>query len=702
MKMHSSLRFQWLPLALAASFLLTAGLASQEAEARPLEPSDIASLERVREVAISPDGRTTAYTLMVPRDPFAQKDGPAWLELHVLRADGTHRKYISGQRTIRSIQWTPDGRHISFLEKAAGDKRPALYVMPHDGGEPRRIVEHGASISAYDWNPDGTRVAFLAKDPTPGEKKTRKDQGFSQLVYEESAQNTRVWVTSTIVSAGQSSILLQPAETAEPRALTLPGSASNLHWSPDGDFIAVALAPTALIDDHYMNRKVHVVPVETSQVRGRIATAGKLGVVEWRPAGAPIALVAAADRHDPSAGRLMVAPRAGGAPVAVLPGFEGEVARIAWRDKDTLLYLASDSVERMIGQVGRDGSNNAELVATGGPILEGWSFTPDASRAALVGHSPEHPSEVYLWSPGDAHVSRATHHNLWLGDIDFGKQEVVRYQAIDGTLIDGLLIHPVKRKKTQRVPLIVQVHGGPESHYRNGWLTYYSMPGQVAAGRNIAVFYPNYRGSTGRGVAFSKTSQGDPAGREFDDIVDGIDHLVETGLVDPRRVASVGGSYGGYASAWAATYYTDRYAASAVFVGVTDLVSKIGTTDIPQEMHLVHYLKDPWTDWQFFLERSPIYHAGKSRTPTLILHGDRDPRVHPSQGLELYRHLKLRGSAPVRLVLYPGEGHGNRRAASQVDAMLRILGWFEHYLKGPGGDAPDHELDYNEGLGRKN
>jgi dipeptidyl aminopeptidase/acylaminoacyl peptidase len=475
-----------------------------------------------------------------------------------------------------------------------------------------------------------------------------------------------------------------------------------LHWSPDGDFIAVALAPTSLVDDHYMNRKVHVVHVETGQVRARIDTAGKIGPLAWSPDGSSIALIAGEDRHDPSAGRLMVAPRSGGTPVDILPGFEGEVARIAWRDKDTLLYIASKSVDRMIGQVGRDGANNAELIALGGPILERWSLTPDASRAALIAHSPEHPTEVYLWSPGDAHVSRATHHNLWLSDIDFGNQEVVSYQAIDGTKIDGLLIHPVKRAKTKRVPLIVTVHGGPESHYRNGWLTYYSMPGQIAAGRNMAVFYPNYRGSTGRGVAFSKTSQGDPAGHEFDDIVDGIDHLVELGLVDSRRVASIGGSYGGYASAWAATYYTDRYAASAVFVGVTDLVSKIGTTDIPQEMNLVHYRKDPWTDWQFFLERSPIYHAGKSRTPTIILHGDADPRVHPSQSLELYRHLKLRSSAPVRLILYPGEGHGNRRAASRVDYMLRVLRWFGHYLQGPGGDPPDQEIDYNAGLGREN
>src|SRR5690606_12470890 len=202
-------------------------------------------------------------------------------------------------------------------------------------------------------------------------------------------------------------------------------------------------------------------------------------------------------------------------------------------------------------------------------------------------------------------------------------------------------------------------HGGPESHYKNGWLTGYSSFGQLAAARGFAVFYPNYRGSTGRGVAFSKLSQGDPAGLEFDDLVDAVDHLIEIGLVDRDKVGVTGGSYGGYATAWLSTRYSDRFAAGVMFVGISNKISKVGTTDIPNEEFLVHARKRPWENWQFFLERSPIYYADDSTTPLLILHGEDDPRVDPGQSHELYRHLKLRGQAPVRLVLYPGEGHGN-------------------------------------------
>jgi dipeptidyl aminopeptidase/acylaminoacyl peptidase len=276
----------------------------------------------------------------------------------------------------------------------------------------------------------------------------------------------------------------------------------------------------------------------------------------------------------------------------------------------------------------------------------------------------------------------------------FATQEVVTYYARDGLKLEGILVRPLGEKKGQRYPLVLTVHGGPESHLPNGWMTLYHELGQVGAARGFAVFYPNYRGSTGRGVAFSMLGQKDAAGKEFDDLVDGVDHLVKIGLVDKAKVGITGGSYGGYATAWGSTYYSDRFAAGVMFVGISDCISKVGTTDIPWEMNLVHHRKWLWEDWDYFARTSPIFHLDKAKTPLLILHGKVDPRVHPSQSLELYRHLKVRGKAPVRLVLYPGEGHGNRRAASRLDYNLRLLQWMEHYLKGPGGAPPPSEIDY--------
>jgi dipeptidyl aminopeptidase/acylaminoacyl peptidase len=344
----------------------------------------------------------------------------------------------------------------------------------------------------------------------------------------------------------------------------------------------------------------------------------------------------------------------------------------------------------------RDGQKTKVLVATGGPILTGVTMSNDGLHAAFVANAPTHASEVFTMSHGEAGPRKLTDSNAWLASERLAPQEIVQFKARDGLALEGVLVHPLGEQKGQRYPLVLYVHGGPEAHHQNGWLTNYSDPAQTLAARGFAVMHTNYRGSTGRGMAFAKLSQGDPGGKEFDDLIDAVDHLVSIGLVDKDKVAVTGGSYGGYATAWLSTRYSDRIAAGVMFVGISDKVSKVGTTDIPDEEFYVHALHRPWDDWQKMLERSPVYYAGECKTPLLILHGKDDPRVNPGQSRELYRHLKLRSSAPVRLVLYPGEGHGNRKAAARFDYELRMEQWIEHYLTGPKGEPPPMELDYAE------
>ena len=145
---------------------------------------------------------------------------------------------------------------------------------------------------------------------------------------------------------------------------------------------------------------------------------------------------------------------------------------------------------------------------------------------------------------------------------------------------------------------------------------------------------------------------------------------------------------------WAATALSEEFAAAVAFVGISNQVSKFGTGDIPYEMYYVHALSGLWDDGMGRLERSPVYHAGNAKTPILIMGGDKDPRVHPSQSLEMYRNIKLRTDTPVRLVIYPGEVHGNRNSAARYDYSIRTKRWMDHYLKGPGGEPPPYEIDH--------
>jgi dipeptidyl aminopeptidase/acylaminoacyl peptidase len=652
------------------------------AQGDALTPQHVAKLRSVTQAEISPDGSRVAYVLSVPRVPLKEDDGPAWAELHVVTADAASRPYVTGQVNVSNVAWRPGGEAVSFLAKRGKDEHTALYVIPVGGGEARKASNHKADITAYSWSPDGKRVAFLATEPIAKETKELKDKGFSQQVYEEDWQPVRAWIAAA------------DTKESKPLMLDLPGSAFDVRWSPAGDRLAVVLAPTPLVDDSMMNKKVHVVEVESGKVSATLDTPGKLGSVAWSPDGKHVAVISAADRNDPSEGRLLVASADGGELKDLVPNYEGHVSSIAWRDADRIAFVGDEGVWNSFNDVARNGGSRKIHVPAFASVFSGMSLSRDGRAAAWCEQSSKHPPEVFVLRIGESQPRRLTDSNPWLAELRLATQEVVKFKARDGLELEGVLIRPRDAEAGKRYPLILAVHGGPEAHVSSGWVTSYSNPGQAAAARGFAVFYPNYRGSTGRGVAFSKSSQGDPAGKEFDDLVDAVDHLVATGLAENSKVGITGGSYGGYASAWGATYYSDRFAASVMFVGLSDLVSKSGTTDIPQEMYLVHHLKHTWDAWDYFRERSPIYHVQKARTPLLILHGKDDPRVHPSQSMELYRQIKVLGQAPVRLIFYPGEGHGNRRACSRLDYNIRMLQWMTHYLQGPGGSPPPHEVDY--------
>ncbi len=617
--------------------------------------------------------------------PLEEEDGRARVELHVVDVSGNARPFITADVSISSVQWTPDGKAIAYLAKRDEDKHTGIYTIPIDGGESRRLVEHDADVSGFSFAASDDRVAFLAKEAIPQKREEYREKGFDQEIYEEDWRPTKVWIADR---SGRKT----------PHALDLPGSASYVEWSSSGRQLAVVLAPTPLVDDSYMFQRVHVVDSLTGKIVERIQNPGKLGQVSWSPDDKHLAMISGVDINDPSEGHLMVATIPGGGELRdLMPDYEAHVTSFVWQDDSTLKWLADERQATIIGTVSLSGQKeivSADLEAVFGSL----TGSGDGKVAALIGHHPKYPQEVFLLGEGQQTPKRLTNNNPWLEDMRLAEQKVVRWKARDGLDIEGVLVEPLNYEPGRRYPLIMLVHGGPEAHVPNGWVTTYSYPGQVAAARGFAVFYPNYRGSTGRGVEFSKMGQADAAGKEFDDLVDGVDHLVNIGLVNKDKVGITGGSYGGYASAWGATFYSDRFAASVMFVGISDNVSKVGTTDIPEEMYLVHHRKRLWDDWDYFLERSPIRHIEKNRTPTLILHGKNDPRVHPSQSLELFRHLKTLGKAPTRLVLYEGEGHGNRRAAARLDYNLRMLRWMEHYLQGPGGDAPEFDLDYEEAL----
>jgi len=656
------------PLA-AALVVALAGVASGSGlAAERLSPQDVLRIQTAGAAAISPDGEWVAYTVSVPRTADDEAGG-AYGELHVAStATATARPFVTGEVSVRSPSWSPDGSQIAFLMKRGEEAKTQVWSIRVTGGEASQVTRSKSDVLEFRWHPDGHQIAYLATTPPTKRDEKLEEKGYGFVFFEEDLDHRNLYLAPS-----------SPGTETEARQLTEGLTVWTFELSPKGEAIALSASDKNLIDHRFAFRKIHLLDVESRKLTLLYEVPGKLGNFAFSPDGSKLVYAAARERRDHAVSQAYVMAVSGGDPLNLTPPrFRGHVDWVGWKDSEAVVYHAGEGVWNTLSVVPASGGDREVILHSekAGVVVGTPTFTGDFRHAAMLGTASDVPGDVYYWSPGEK-PRRLTTLNPWLAERELARQEVVRYPARDGREIEGILYYPVGHEPGHKDPLVVIVHGGPEAHYDNGWHTRYSEPAQVLAGKGYFVFLPNYRSSTGYGVDATEEHLGDPAGKEFDDIADGIDHLVDQGLVDPDRVGLGGGSYGGFAAAWFSSYYTQYVKAVCMFVGISDNVSKRGTTDIPFEELFVHSGAKLEQMWQQSLERSPIYHAHKSRTAVLILGGQADTRVHPSQSLEYFRRLKMNGHHAVRLVQYPGEGHGNRKQPGRIDVLLRTLQWYD-------------------------
>jgi dipeptidyl aminopeptidase/acylaminoacyl peptidase len=659
-----------------------------------LSPKDVLMMKRVSSAVISQNGELIAYTVSVPRDA-KDKAGSAYSELYVISLKTREvRPFVTGKENVSSVMWKPDGSALTFIAARGDGAASQIWLIPVDGGEAVQLTRAETGVSSFAWSPGGDRIAFVSTDAKSAREKKLDAAGYGFVYFEEDLKNRNLYIADFSKSAVLGS----------PQQLTKDIAVWSFVFSPDGKSIAVAASPKNFIDDSYMFQKIHLLDLETKTVRMLSSNPGKLGNFSFSPDGKHLAYAAALEQKDHAVSQAFVVPVGGGAAANLTPPkFRGHIRWVDWMDASTLLYGAAEATSNTISSVSVAGGERKIVLtsAASGVVFDQPTFAKSVRTATFVGNTASYPGDLFAWSEG-SQPERLTTVNAALADRELGKQEVLKYKSRDGVEIEGILIYPVGYQKGTTYPLVTIVHGGPESNYANGWMTSYSEPGQVLSGKGYVVFYPNYRSSTGYGVQFAAAGYGDPAGKEFDDIADGMQYLIKQGIADKNRVGLGGGSYGGYASAWFATYYTKLVKAVCMFVGISDLISKRGSTDIAYEELYVHSGKPLEKMWDLALKRSPLYYAHQSKTATLIMGGGADPRVHPTQSMELYRQMKMTNHPAVRLVQYPGEGHGNTRQPGRIDVLYRILDWYEWYVK----DAkpltgPMPPLDISEHYGLK-
>lgn len=659
-----------MPMRGRAVFLATVLLATTAVAARAqavLTAEQVVELRAVRSVAVSPDGRRVAYTLLQPRSDTAAP-GPAYTELWVVEAGGGEpTPVVVAPASAGSPRWSPDGEWLGFILRPEGRERPQVHAVPAEGGPMRRLTDSATGVLAFEWSPQGDAIAYTAWNATPAAVTARRATGNDVVVAGEGRPKARLW--------------LQELDGSGAEALTPP----HLHvaafaWSPAGNQLAVQASAASDADSDLMRRDLWLQPADGRAPRELTPTPGKLGAMAWSPDGRFLAYLGATAANDPLAQSVLVVPATGGEPRNLTPAFEGSATDVAWLDNEHVAFVAAEGTRTTLNRVRAAGGPIERIAGGGAEVFGAVSFDARARTFAVAASTARHPAAVFAGDVGSGRLRRLVDPNPWLDTVALGRQETIAWQSSDGLRIEGVVVYPVGYAGSTRYPLAILPHGGPEGISQDGWTTSALYPAQVLAGRGYVVLMPNYRGSGGRGVAFSQGDHRDLGGLEFDDVLAGIDALAARGVVDPARVGISGTSYGGYLSAWAATRHGGRFRAAIPFAGIANWTSFTYTTDIPEEMSVAHW--DLWCDEHAELcwERSPVAHVNGASTPTLIGHGLADERVHPAQSLELFTALRLEG-VPVELVHYPREPHGLLERAHQLDYMERIVRWMDRYLK---------------------
>ena len=352
-----------------------------------------------------------------------------------------------------------------------------------------------------------------------------------------------------------------------------------------------------------------------------------------------------------------------------------------WRDDDSLLALGYEDGEAGLFRLSL---SEPPTRLWNGEVLfadRNWakaSITRSGGMLAVVREDGSHPADVWTAeAPGEDSLSdgvewvQRTRLQPELDELPTGRPTTLRWTAPDGLPIQGVLLTPEDRRLDERLPMVTIVHGGPTGMYHHGFVaSYYWAPTLLASG--FAVFLPNFRGSTGWGAEFAEANLGDMGGRDLADILSGIDSVIESGRADPEKLYIAGWSYGGFMSAWAITQ-TDRFKAAVVGASISNWLSFHGVSNL-SEWDKLFYRADAYDIAGPFVQFSPIYHADKVRTPTLILHGEADPYVPVGQGYEFFRALKERG-VEVEMVAYPREGHGFTERKHMEHLFSKVAAW---------------------------
>jgi dipeptidyl aminopeptidase/acylaminoacyl peptidase len=631
---------------------------------------DTLNIKRITNIDVSPDGKRVAFT--VTQAAMTTESSCYISQVYLADSPGSPpRQITAGEFSSFAPQWSPDGRSIAFLS------RNNIWLMSLPGENLQKATDVPTSVSSFKWSPDGSKIAFTAADePTPEEEQAVREKN-DPRVDDRHVKKQRLYLVSLAeLDRGPSRGQPLTGSDIHVGAPEVPGAYT---WSPDGKTIVFAHCRSPQPND-WPSTRLGRLNLED----GSIQPVGPDETVTFDPVISPDGQWLAYKVYDHPAWEwasvVHILPLDGGPACPLAGTHDRRPDLIGWSaDGKWLHFLETYGTHHRLCALPVDGNPPVVLLDPEG-CIENASLNKTCSALGFTLQTTTEPPEVYLTPLDSIAPVQMSHVNAELHQIPIGRTEVIHWKSVDGLEIEGLLTYPIGYEKGKRYPLLVSVHGGPANAWMQFFIGMQSFYGPMAtfASYGYAILRCNVRGSTGYGKAFRLGNYRDWGGKDVQDLLAGVDYVIDLGVADPERLGITGWSYGGYLTAATITQ-TGRFKAAVIGAGMTNLVSYSMGNDSPSFL-ASHFGGEVWEVADLLLERSPVAHADTVTTPTLILHGEHDQRVPIWQGYEFYNALKRCG-IPTQMVVYPRTGHVPSEPKLLLDVMNRILAWMEQFLK---------------------
>ncbi len=654
---------------------------------RPVTVDDLFKIDFLGQVEISPDGKKIAYVITVTD---LEKDGYR-SAIHLMDIEsGESYQFTSGSHKDTQPRWSPDGSKIAFISNRSGKNQ--IWVIEVDGGEARQVTKLAMGAGNHAWSPDGQYLAFTSRVKTGEEpalegddKKKDKDKSDVKVI-------TRLkWSSNGVGLLGdeRAHVFVVPVDGGAARQVTSGECDDGAPaWSPDGRLIAFGANRT--VDADYTNvRDIWVVPAVAGEPRQVTAGIGPAGHPAWSADGETIFYIGHDNSHDRATHEgIWSVPASGGGAARLLTDIDFPVGSGVTGDMtggpaglpyqvvgDSIFYRSVTRGQAHIYKVPAVGGK-AEQLTKGERAVGSFSLSRCGGKIAFASATDVDPGQVFLLEGGQERQLTKLREAFW-AELDVRQPEAFTYQGADGWECQGWVIKPPGFQAGRKYPVILEIHGGPHAMYGHTFFHEF----QYLAAQGFVVVYTNPRGSQGYGMKFTDACRGDWGGKDYLDIMAGLDHVIAQGYIDMERMGVTGGSYGGYMTSWVVGH-TDRFRAAVAQRSLTNRYSFYGTSDIGPGFGESEFPGNPWDDHDVLYDRSPVHYVKNIKTPLLIIHSEQDLRCPIEQSEQLFTFLK-RQRKVVEFVRFPDETHELSRSGKpkhRKERLERIAGWMKRFI----------------------